>query len=123
MKRGKVVAFALASVAFAASADTALAETITVTPSPIGAAEGTSLSNGQIATFTDSGGLSIAGDYSGSIAWGDGITSTATIAISAGAAEVIGSHTYAEEGTYDVTVAVHDLDSVSSGAGSVTATI
>ena len=87
---------------------------LTVTTSPItGAVEGSTVS-AQVGQF--SGG---AGPYSASIAWGDSQTSPGTI----GAGNAIaGSHTYAEEGAYWVTVTVTDSTGASA-SGSTSASV
>jgi PKD repeat protein len=85
----------------------------------VSAVEGAALSGNLVATFTDAGGAELsagqptAGDYSATIDWGDGTAPTAG-AISydsdTGTFDVRGDHTYAEEGTYTVTVTVtHNL--------------
>jgi PKD repeat protein len=75
------------------------------TPAPI---EGQSFS-GVLATFTDADAGGVVPDYSGTISWGDGTTSTGTIGTSSpGVFTVSGSHTYAEEGSPLVTVKIAD---------------
>jgi hypothetical protein len=69
-----------------------------------------------VASFTDPDPHATAGDYSATINWGDGSSSTGTIAANGGGFDVSASHTYAEEGTYPVTVTIQD-----AGAGAVTA--
>ncbi|HEV3025527.1 MAG TPA: hypothetical protein VGX76_23810, partial [Pirellulales bacterium] len=59
---------------------------------------------GTVATFT----ANDAGPFSASIDWGDGTTTTGTIAETAGTFSVNGSHTYAEDGTSSVTVVISD---------------
>ena len=64
------------------------------------------------ATFTDANPGDHSADFSGTINWGDGTTSTfdssAVSYNSNGTYTVAGSHTYAEEGTDNVTVTVND---------------
>jgi hypothetical protein len=69
----------------------------------------------RLATFTDPAGAEDVGDYTASIDWGDGTTSTGVIAPSGqtGSPTAVftigGSHQYAEQGSYTVTVTVsHD---------------
>src|SRR5207253_9019362 len=51
----------------------------------------------------------VAGDYSASITWGDGHTSSGTVvANGSGGFDVSATNTYAEEGSYSVTVAITD---------------
>ena len=84
--------------------DAALTTSVmTVTPT-----EGTSF-NGVVARFTDADPAGAAGDYSATINWGDSHSSPGAIAVnSAGGFTVSGTHTYAEEGSYPVSVAVSD---------------
>lgn len=75
-----------------------------------------------VATFADDNPNAPVSDFTNTtINWGDGTTSLAIIGlVSRGvtaAFEVVGSHVYAEEGTYTVTVQVHDV-----GGQSVTST-
>ena len=82
----------------------------------VSAIEGQSFS-GAVATFSDADQSSAAADYSASINWGDGTPPTAgTISGSGGSFAVSGSHTYAEEGSYVITVVVTDVDNSSSTA-------
>jgi hypothetical protein len=67
----------------------------------ISTVEGQAISNAPVATFIDTGGAENATlDYSATIDWGDGTTSTGTISgpDQNGAFTVSGSHTYAEDG-------------------------
>lgn len=85
-------------------ADAALtAGTLTVT----GGTEGSAPATASF-TFTDANSAATAGDFSATIDWGDGTTTTGTVAGAGGAFTVTGSHTYAEEGTYTVKVTVTD---------------
>jgi len=70
------------------------------------AAEGSSVS-GKVATFTDPGGPEATSDYSATISWGDGGTSSGTISVSSGTFTVTGSHTYGEEGTFTITATIN----------------
>jgi PKD repeat protein len=89
--------------------------------SPSGAtvngSENVGLTNVVVATFIDLGGAEPLGDYGASIDWGDGNVSSGTVQSNgAGGFRVLGSNTYAEEGTYPITVTIsHD------SAGSFTA--
>jgi hypothetical protein len=76
----------------------------------ISATEGASAAV-NVATFTDPSGAEAKADYSASIAWGDGNTSSGTISgpDSNGVFTVSGMNAYAEEGTYTATVTIaHD---------------
>jgi hypothetical protein len=79
------------------------------------ATEGATFS-GAVATFADPDRLATAAQFSAVIDWGDGSTSSATVGGSAGAFTVGGVHTYAEEGTHTVKVAITDLNDASNSA-------
>ncbi len=72
---------------------------------------------GLVASFTDADPVGTAGDYSAAISWGDGSSSTEAVSASGGGFNVIGSHTYGEEGSYAVTVVVTDVGGSSATAG------
>ena len=79
-----------------------------VTVASVTATEGASFS-GQLATLTDTDPNGAAADYSITINWGDQSSSGGTAAANAsGGFMVSGTHTYAEEGTYAVTVFIAD---------------
>jgi hypothetical protein len=94
-------------------------------------AQGTSISgteaaafSGTVATFTDADPNGALGDYSATINWGDGQTSTGTIAIGTGGAfAVSGSHSYLEEGIFGVSVAIMDSGGASATVGSSAAIV
>jgi hypothetical protein len=65
---------------------------ITATGQAVTATEGQSFS-GTVATFTDPDTNATASEYSATIDWGDGNTSTGTISGSGGSFSVSGSHT------------------------------
>ncbi len=89
-----------------------VAAPLTVTGTSFSGAEGTTIS-ATLGTF--SGGQ---GPFSGSVSWGDGSTSAATISGSS----ILGTHTYAEEGSYSATVTITDAGG-SSATGADTGTI
>ena len=66
------------------------------------------MSNSAVATFTHANGVEPAGNYTATINWGDGKTSTGTITQSGATYTVKGSHTYSKSGTYTVTTTVVD---------------
>jgi large repetitive protein len=80
-----------------------------LTPSdvPIAATEGQAFS-GAVGTFTDSDPLHTPSDFTATINWGDGSVPTAatSIVLNGSTFTVSGSHTWAEEGTYTVSIAV-----------------
>jgi N-acetylneuraminic acid mutarotase len=86
------------------------------------ASEGANSGSQTVATFTDPGGAEALTDYSASIAWGDSATSPGTITYSNGVFTVSGSHQYAEEGSYAITVTIHH-DSAPDASANSTATV
>lgn len=90
---------------------------LTVTSQAVSAIEGSQFS-GTLATIT--GALDVP---SASIDWGDGTTSAGTITANAdGSFSVSGTHTYLEEGSYNVTISAQDSTGASANATS-TATV
>ena len=71
------------------------------------ATAGTSFS-GTVANFTDTDTISAAGDFSATIVWGDGTTTSGTVSGGSGSFAVSGTHTYAAAGTDAVTVTMRD---------------
>jgi hypothetical protein len=69
---------------------------------------------GKVASFTDAPADDVTADYSANIDWGDGTQTTATITMDGtssgpwGVSSAPTGHAYAEEGTYAVTVTIHD---------------
>ncbi|HEU5271331.1 MAG TPA: PKD domain-containing protein, partial [Jatrophihabitans sp.] len=84
---------------------------ITATAMPVSAVEGQPFT-APVATFTDPDPSGTAGDYLAMVDWGDGApASPGDITKSAdGTFTVTGQHTYAEEGSYPVSVTVTDDD-------------
>ncbi len=78
---------------------------------------------GKVASFTDPDTNATAAEYSASVSWGDGSSSAGTITGGTGTFSVAGSHTYAEEGTRQVTVTLRDTDNPNSAATISTATV
>lgn len=70
------------------------------------------------ATFTDANPNGKVSDYSATISWGDGTTSTGRVVKNPqGGFAVLAAHQYAASGTYTLTLTIND-----SGGSSVTAT-
>jgi hypothetical protein len=91
---------------------------LTGTGAALNAVEG-SLFNGVVASFTDADPNGVAANYSATITWGDGHTSTGTVTANpAGGFNVTGTNTYAAAGSYSVGVVVHDVGGASTNASS-----
>jgi hypothetical protein len=89
----------------------------------ISSVEGQSVT-ASVATFSDPDTSAPASEYSAVIDWGDASTSAGIITGAAGSFSVSGTHTYAEEGSYKVTVTVTDVDNPkSTGTANSTATV
>jgi hypothetical protein len=82
---------------------------IVTTAQPVTSVEGSSFS-GTAGTFTDTNPNQPASDFTATIDWGDGTTSTGTIAGGNGSFSISGNHTYAEEGSFNTTINVQDTD-------------
>ncbi|HEV2415822.1 MAG TPA: choice-of-anchor Q domain-containing protein, partial [Candidatus Dormibacteraeota bacterium] len=78
--------------------------------------EGTAFS-GPLATFQDADPGGTLSDYTATIDWRDGTTSPGVIAIGAGGIQVSGTHTYAEEGSYNLSVVLTDVGGAFGSAG------
>ena len=96
---------------------TSTGQTIVIADKPVAAMggitltplEGLAFTNVRVATFIDPAGAQSLSNYSATIDWGDGTSSSAG-AISApvnGVFTVTGSHTFIEEGTYAITVTIN----------------
>ena len=97
------------------------AAALSATGTPVTATEGRSVS-GPVAAFSDTDNQP-AGAYSATIDWGDGQSSAATVTLTGtGQYAVSGSNTYAEEGSYPVSVEISDADGTSTTV-STTATV
>ncbi|HWX44867.1 MAG TPA: hypothetical protein VNY52_06060, partial [Solirubrobacteraceae bacterium] len=72
--------------------------------------------SGTVAKFTDPDKSATASEYSAMIEWGDGSTSAGTVSGGGGSFAVSGMHTYAEEGSFTITVTITDVDDSSNGA-------
>jgi hypothetical protein len=86
----------------------ASASQLQVQAQPVAAVAGQAFTNQTVATFTDSDPNANAADFTANIGWGDGNTSAGTItAAGQGTFDVVGAHTYANAGTYNVDVQVN----------------
>ena len=84
---------------------------------PVNPVQGVTVNNATVATFTDGGGADPIADYTATIDWGDGTTTTGVITANGAALDVSGSHTYVAAGVHAITTAIHD-----EGGGTATAT-
>jgi SdrD B-like domain len=91
---------------------------ITAAGTPVSAIEAATFS-GQVATFTDPDVSATPGEYAATIEWGDGTSTAGAVSGSGGSFAVSGEHAYADEGAYEVKVAITDRD---NSAISATAT-
>jgi hypothetical protein len=90
---------------------------LTTSASGVSALEGTGFS-GVVTTFTDKDPAGVVTDYTATIAWGDGTSSAGTIAANGhGGFDVSGTHTYLKDGSFPVTVVVHDKAGSVASAG------
>src|SRR5207302_1072738 len=78
--------------------------------------------NGNVATFDDQNLANVAGDFSATIDWGDGVITAGTLSGGPATFTVAGSHTYAKAGLFPVTVTMSDVDDDGSGQAIATAT-
>jgi hypothetical protein len=106
------------SLVTATSTATVADAPITAKGTTITGAEG-AVASGVVATFTDPG---TASDFTATINWGDGSTSTGTVAAAATGFQVTGSHTYVDEGTHPISVSIKDVGG-STATATGTATI
>ncbi len=104
----------LAAVALPGSAGATV-----ISPSPINfAVAEQSVFNDAVATFTDDNPNASPTDFTATIDWGDGTPATeGSIGSNSAAFVVIGQHTYADEGSFTLTVTISD---VSPGTGTAT---
>jgi hypothetical protein len=93
------------AVAGSGTATVAETDILTASSTPKSTVEGGTVS-GLLATFTDPNITNVASDFTATIAWGDGTTSSGVVAGGGGSFSVSGTHTFADEltGTYSVTL-------------------
>jgi hypothetical protein len=97
------------------AASVAAPDVLAVTGASVSATEGAAFT-GPVASFSDSVPRT-AGDFTASIDWGDGSTDSGTVSGSSGTFTVSGSHLYAQEGTFPVTVTVAEGPAEASATG------
>jgi microcystin-dependent protein len=71
-----------------------------------------------VATFTDANPNAPLGDFTATIAWGDGTSSAGTVSVDNGVYSVAGTHTYVEEGAYVATADIKDVGGSTATASS-----
>ncbi|HLM86566.1 MAG TPA: choice-of-anchor Q domain-containing protein [Solirubrobacteraceae bacterium] len=80
---------------------------LTATAEPVNATAGTQFS-GAVAKFSDADPGGIVEDYTASIEWGDGSSTTGTVTAIAGGFTVSGTHTFAASGEYPTSITITD---------------
>jgi hypothetical protein len=92
--------------------------TLTAASATAAATEGASFT-GVVANFTDANPGGTVADFTATITWGDGATTAGTVSPNGvGGFQVTGTHTYAEEGTNSITVAIADVGGSTATANS-----
>jgi hypothetical protein len=92
--------------------------TLSASGTTVKGTEGASLT-GPVATFSDANSFAVASDFTATINWGDGISTTGTVASDgSGGFVVTGSHTYAEDGNYSLMVTISDKGGAGTSASS-----
>ena len=100
------------------------ADVLSLTADNISGFSGQPINNAQVATFTDTYAGNVASDFTATVDWGDGTTTTGTVSGSSGSFTVDGSHTYATAGTDQINVSVADDGfGTATASGTATATI
>jgi uncharacterized repeat protein (TIGR01451 family) len=95
---------------------------IALTGLTINGTEFAPLNNVTVATFTTANGVEPVGDFTATIAWGDGTTSVGTVVQSGQTYLVLGSHTYNTDGNQTIQVTVSkDGGALSAGVNSTVA--
>jgi hypothetical protein len=92
---------------------------ITVDVLPLDGVEGVPLVNVAVAHFIQGSGSLAAGAFRAEIDWGDGTTSAGQVVQAGAAYSVLGSHTYGDEGVFQVTVRVGDEPAATASAPAV----
>lgn len=90
---------------------------LTASGQAIAATEAAAFS-GPVATFTDGDGNTSTAMYTAAIAWGDGVTTPGTISFGGGKFSVLGTHTYADEGTSAISTTINDIDGTNATVAS-----
>jgi PKD repeat protein len=96
-----------ADVTVVSTADVADIPVVAIGGFGFSSVEGVASASQPLATFTDPAGIVPQSTYSADIDWGDNTSSTGEITLAGSLFTVGGSHTYAEEGSYSITVTIH----------------
>jgi Hint domain/Bacterial Ig-like domain len=102
-----------------------LTGTVTVTDAPLSATgttvsgtEGVAISNATVATFTDANVRATASNFTATIDWGDGTSTSGTVvAQNGGGFAVDGGHTYAEDGQYSGQATINEVGGSTASTG------
>ncbi len=100
-------------------ADLVNSDTLSVTAATVSAIEGQQF-QGTVATFAVADPVGVTGSFTAAIDWGNGqpVAGTVTFDSTTDTFVVSGAYTFAEEGTYTITVTVHDANgNTAVGAG------
>lgn len=95
-----------AANATASGTATPMDSTLTAVGASVSVTAGVSVASAVVATFTDAGGALPTADYSATIDWGDGTTSTGTITLSGATFSVAGSHAYVAPKKWNLSVTI-----------------
>src|SRR5581483_2007867 len=101
----------------AASSATVADAALSATGKALAPTEGAAFS-GVVASFSDTDPAGALSDYTVTITWGDGQSSAGTVSASGTSFLVTGSNTYAEEGSYGISVVITDAGGAKTTAAS-----
>lgn len=108
-----------ATVSTAVVSNTPLGVTVTNFSTPEHAAF-----NGNVGTFFDVDTTKTAASFSANVDWGDGTTTPGTVSGASGSFAVSGTHTYADEGSYTITLsAAENAPGTATGTATGTASV
>jgi PKD repeat protein len=98
------------AIASTTSTATVADASLTAAAVSVTGSEGLPIASAAVATFTDANPNATASDFTATINWGDGTSTTGTVvAQNGGGFAVDGTHTYADEGKYTVTTSIKDV--------------
>jgi hypothetical protein len=82
---------------------------LTASANNLSATEGGAALSGTVGSFTDADPNPTLGDFSATINWGDGTSSAGTILANGTSFTVAGTHAYASEGSFTITLTIKDV--------------